>query len=244
MKKIIGVYADVAGGRVGQTAPYMQFLSQFGHVRMITPSDNLREVVKNIDMLVIPGGADVDVERYAGVPGIMDSRVNQHFEYLDRYLLPLVVEAGKPIVGICRGLQSLNVHFGGTLNQHIVGHHQGENRVNTKQEIQFENGKSHFVNSMHHQSIDVLGEGLEIVAYGQMFQGCYGNKTHIRNWFYDDEKGKKCSYEAYIVVEMIKHVELPIIAFQWHPEEFNCKIAVEAINDLLKVYEKKASRIN
>jgi len=242
MKKVIGVYADTFNGKVGQSMAYMQFLGQFGNLRMITPQDDLREVAKNIDALVIPGGADVDVHRYNGVPGVMDSRVNQHYEYLDRFLLPLMIDLKKPIIGICRGLQSLNVHFGGTLNSHIVGHHQGDNRTSTKQEIQFEDGSSYMVNSMHHQSIDILGEGLEIVAYGQMFQGCYGNKRHIRNWFWFDEKNKKSSYESYIVIEMIKHAHLPIIAFQWHPEEFNCKIAVENINALLGINEKKVSR--
>lgn len=240
MKKVIGIYADTFNGKVGQSFAYMQFLSQFGNVRMISTTDDIREVAKNIDMLVIPGGADVDPARYGAIPGVMDSRVNAHYEYLDTHLLPLVIELGKPVVGICRGMQSLNVYFGGTLNQHIIGHHQGDNRTATKQEIQFENGKSHYINSMHHQSVDKLGSGFEIVAYGQQYKGCYGNKTHIRNWFYTDEKGKQHSYEAFVVVEMIKHTKLPIVAFQWHPEEFNCEIAVEHINNLLKEYEKKA----
>jgi gamma-glutamyl-gamma-aminobutyrate hydrolase PuuD len=244
MKKTIGIYGDVFNGRVGQTEPYMQFFSQFGHVRIITTSDNLREVAKNIDALVIPGGADVDAMRYYGIPGFTDSRVNQHYEYLDKYLLPLIIELKKPIIGICRGMQSLNVHFGGTLNQDISGHHQGDNRSSTKQEIQFEDGTSHFVNTMHHQSVDVLGKGFKIAAYGQMFAGCFGNRTHVRNWKSQEENNKVKYKDIYVVVEMIVHEELPIVAFQWHPEEFNCYKAVDTINNLLKKDEKKAVRIN
>ena len=156
-------------------------------------------------------------------------------------LLPLFIESGKPILGICRGMQSLNVHFGGTLNQHVIGQHQGDNRVATKQEIQFENGESHMINSMHHQSVDILGDNMEIVAYSQVYQGCYSNKTHVRNWFYIDDKKKKDFYDCFVIVEMIRHKHLPIIGVQWHPEEFNCKITVDSINNLLKEHEEKVS---
>src|SRR5574339_1007844 len=110
MKKTIGVYADSYGGRVGQTAPYMQFLGQFGNIRLILPTDDLRAVAKDIDMLVLPGGADIDSALYNEAPGIMTGRPNQHYDYLDANLLPLVIEMRKPVIGICRGMQALNVH--------------------------------------------------------------------------------------------------------------------------------------
>jgi putative glutamine amidotransferase len=242
MKKIIGVYADVANGRVGQTAPYMQFLGQFGNVRLILPTDNLREVAKSIDMLVLPGGSDINSAKYNQAPDIMTGRPNMHFDYLDANLLPLVIEMKKPILGICRGMQALNVHFGGTLNQHVIGHHQGDNRAATKQEIQFEDGKKpHMINSMHHQSVNILGDGFEIVAYSQCYQGCYSEKKHVRNWYFVDDKKKKEFFECIVIIEMIKHKNLPIVGVQWHPEEFNCKVTVDCINTLLKEYEEKVS---
>lgn len=235
MKKTIGLYADVASGRVGQTAAYMQYLSQFGFIRMITPLDNLEEVAKSIDMLVLPGGSDVDSIKYDSPPGIMDGRVNQHYEYLDAKLLPLVIAQKKPILGICRGMQALNIHFGGTMHQHVIGHHQGENRVATKQEIQFEKGgKPYFVNSMHHQSLDKLGDGFEMLAYSMCFKGCYSDKNLVRNWSYTDDKNKTSFKETYVIVEMIKHSNLPILGVQWHPEEFNCQITSEWIINILK----------
>lgn len=234
-KKVIGIYADTFNGKVGQTVAYMQFLSQFGYVRLISTTDDLKKVSQEIDLLIIPGGADVDPMRYNGIPGVMDGRVNSHYEYLDKNLIPLMIELNKPIIGICRGMQSLNVFFGGTLNQHIVGHNQGENRTSTKQEIQFEDGNSYWVNSMHHQSVDKLGENISLIAYSQQYQVCYGKATHIKNWKYWDDKEKKDKfYECSVIPEIIKHNNLPIVAFQYHPEEFNCRIAVELINNLLK----------
>lgn len=236
MKKIIGVYADSFNGKVGQTFAYMQFLSQFGYVRLLSTIDKLDNIVDEIDMLVVPGGADVDVAMYNGVPGVMDGRVNQHYEYLDRTLIPKFIEAKKPIVGICRGMQALNVVFGGTLTQHIVGHQQESERYVTKQELQFVNSEEPiFVNSMHHQCVKELGVGFSIEGYTQMYRGCYGEQNHIMTWRTYDKNGKVLERNnAPVIVEVIKHDELPIIGFQYHPEEFNCEYAVSEIKKLLK----------
>lgn len=236
MKKIIGVYADSFNGKVGQTLAYMQFLSQFGHVRLISTTDNLSTVVNEVDMLVIPGGADVDATRYGALPGVMDGRVNQHYEALDKTLIPIFIEAGKPIVGICRGMQSLNVYFGGSLHQHVVGHQQGEDRGATKQALQLVNSpKRLYVNTMHHQSIDRLGLSIEILGYTRAYQGCYSGYNLNLPWRAYNKDGRVIGQPEIVpvIVEVIKHSILPIIGFQYHPEEFNCEYAVSEIRNLL-----------
>jgi putative glutamine amidotransferase len=100
MKKTIGIYADTFNGKVGQTFAYMQFFSQFGFVRMISTHENLDNIINEIDILVIPGGADVDATLYGEIPGVNDSRINQHYEYLDNLLIPQFIQANKPIIGI------------------------------------------------------------------------------------------------------------------------------------------------
>jgi len=234
--KIIGVYADCSDNKVGQTFPYMQFLSQFGNVRLISTLDNLDNIENEVDMLVLPGGADVHVQTYGEAPGVMTGRGNQHYEYLDDMLLPKFIRAGKPIVGICRGMQRLNTWFGGTLNQHIVGHQQGGSRSSTDQEIQFiDNDGFHFVNSMHHQSVKKLGDDLEVIAYSQVYEGCYSDSNNLSTWREFDKNGiVKSTSVAHTVVEIFKHTVLPIWGFQYHPEEFNCDVAKNIINDLLK----------
>lgn len=228
--KIFGIYADAYNGKIGQTFAYMQYFSQFGYVRMISTIDNLENIVHEIDVLVLPGGPDVLSSRYNMAPGVMDGRVNQHYEYLDSILIPQFVEAKKPIIGICRGLQTLNVHFGGSLQQHIGGHHQGENRVKTDQTLYLANGEQIEVNSLHHQCIDELGEDLEILGYTLAYVpdatryevplSLGKNKNHTKNY--------------YGIPEVIKHKFLPIIAFQYHPEEFNCTYATEQILKLIE----------
>ena len=234
--KIIGIYADAFNGKVGQTFAYMQFLSQFGYIRLISTCDNLENITNEIDMLVIPGGADVDSALYDGVPGVMDGRVNQHYEYLDKVLIPKFINSKKPIVGICRGMQALNVYFGGTMNQHIIGHQQGEDRAATKQALQLvETNEQIMVNTMHHQSIDRLGAGLIPLGYTQVFQGCYSKLNHVIDWkMYDKNNKVVSSTRNYGTIEVIAHDTLPIIGFQYHPEEFNCRYAVEKITELLQ----------
>ena len=241
-KKIFGIYADTFNGKVGQTFAYMQFFSQFGYVRLISTCDNLNNIVNEIDVLVIPGGADVDASLYSSIPGVMDSRTNQHYEYLDKLLINKFVQSKKPIIGICRGMQRLNVYFGGTLVQNITGHHQGDNRVKTDQEVYllkniedniFESKIN--VNSMHHQCIGKLGENLKIIGFSELYAGSYidNSDTHLFKRLIENKDKKLRIVDLLGVPEIIIHENLPIIGFQYHPEEFNCNIAVDLINNIL-----------
>ena len=245
--KVIGIYADTFNGKVGQTYAYMQFFSQFGYVRMISTSDRLDNIVNEVDALVVPGGADVDAPLYNAVPGVMDGRTNQHYEYLDKVLIQQFVGAGKPIIGVCRGMQRLNVFFGGTLEQHITGHQQGENRVRTDQTVYLRNNslglfggidgntlKEIEVNSMHHQCVGVVGNGFEVIGYSDLFVGHYIEEPHVYNREIQPKGGKKTVIDRYGVPEVMVHTLLPIVAFQYHPEEFNCPYAVSLINEILE----------
>jgi gamma-glutamyl-gamma-aminobutyrate hydrolase PuuD len=237
MKKTIGIYADTFNGKVGQTFSYMQFFSQFGYVRLISTSDNLENIVNEVDMLVMPGGADVDVSTYNATPGVMDGRANQHYEYLDKTLIPQFIEARKPIFGICRGAQRLNTWFNGTLNQHILGHHQGDNREATRQEMQFPGiTDRYYINTMHHQSVDILGENLELTCYSQRARNCYSSERNVQEWrTYNDKTGSVVSNgeQFPIIIEGFQHTELPIVGLQYHPEEMNCEYAKMLITKLL-----------
>lgn len=227
--KIIAIYADTFNGKVGQTFAYTNYFSKLGFVRLVSAHDNLENLVNEVDVLVIPGGADVNALRYGAVPGVMDGRPNQHYEYLDSVLIDRFVAAGKPIIGICRGLQTLNVHFGGTLTQHITGHHQGDNRHKAEEVVYLNTPFNHSntikVNTLHHQCIGVLGEGLEILGYGSAF----GETEHTMRI----PKSKDLN-NYYVVPEIIKHTTLPIIAFQYHPEEFDCVYATTKILELIR----------
>ena len=146
------------------------------------------------DLLLLPGGGDVHPRFYGqqinGSTDIDAARDGRELALVDEFL-----RAGKPVVGICRGLQLLNVYFGGTLRQHIEGHSQidGVDRlhaINTAPGLlRTLYGARFTVNSAHHQAVGTLGEELQVLA-------CAPDGT----------------------VEAIAHESLPVFAVQWHPE--------------------------
>lgn len=142
---------------------------------------SVREVVDLLDGLVLQGGADVN----PGVYGQQPARPEWTGDAVrDRYELELIegfLQRGKPILGICRGCQLLNVAFGGSLTQDlstmrpdVARHVDGELYDELLHGVVIEpstrlaqlyGGEQHFVvNSIHHQAIDRLGGDLQIEA--------------------------------------------------------------------------------
>jgi putative glutamine amidotransferase len=149
----------------------------------LTPSD-LECLAGRIDGLLLIGGADVDPACYGQEP---TPRTEATFPARDEFELALAGAAlalDLPVLGICRGLQILNVATGGTLHQHLadVGFDQhrpapGFLDQRTFHTVVVEPGSSLAdltgsgplaVNSHHHQGIDTVGEGGRVVARSQL----------------------------------------------------------------------------
>jgi len=129
--------------------------------------------------------------------GIDNARDELEFNLLHR-----AIEKGIPILGICRGAQLINIHFGGTLHQDIENYYTEVPKVNSvwpKKKVQIDPESTLFeildfdtvwVNAMHHQAVDELGEDIIITAR--------------------EETG---------IVQAIEHTERSfVIGVQWHPE--------------------------
>ncbi|MTB87159.1 gamma-glutamyl-gamma-aminobutyrate hydrolase family protein [Aeromicrobium senzhongii] len=156
--------------------------------------------VLRADAVVLMGGEDVDPTFYDGVtdyPG-----AGHHEPEADRAHIEAVrrcLASGTPLLGICRGLQLLNVALGGTLVPHLeTGHaHRADgddpfvpNRVELRGETLASSvDVARDVLCSHHQAVDRLGDGLRVVAHG--VDG---------------------------VVEAVVHDSAPITGIQWHPE--------------------------
>ncbi len=201
----------VAGWGTGAAAvpsPYLEGLRRArGHPVVIGAPErgSPAEILEPFDGLMLIGGGDVNPARFGQrqhpeVDGIEDER--------DTLEIDLLLEAdrsGIPVFGICRGLQVVNVAFGGTLHQHLpdvggvdqhrmAGRHQRlrhEVKVAESSRLYDVCGRATIdAASSHHQGIDALAEGLVPVA-----------------WTGDG------------LVEAVERPEGWVVAVQWHPEE-------------------------
>jgi putative glutamine amidotransferase len=118
--------------------------------------------------LLLTGGSDISLD-YLRQPVPDPSLIQDPDPARDAWDFPATeraLETGLPILGICRGLQVLNVALGGTLHLDIP--HHDDDKFNNVQELRFhENATLRFphVNSSHHQALDRLGAGLQVEAW-------------------------------------------------------------------------------
>jgi gamma-glutamyl-gamma-aminobutyrate hydrolase PuuD len=243
-RKKIALYANVYETVVGQNITYMNFFALFGEVILVHSEMNIENVVKECDILALPGGMDLNSLSYGKSPGFESQKLNAHYEYLDKTLLSQWMVTNKPIIGICRGLQALNVALGGSLHRNIIGHVQEDKKGrDDTPDIMFTDipgYQMHQINSYHHQAIDKLGEGLKVLGWGILYGNCptqRGAKSphmlykHIYEPVNKTTKSPRRSTDMYAcIAEIVKHNTKPYIAFQYHPEETFDELAISLIN--------------
>lgn len=144
---------------------------------------------------------------------------------LEFALLKKALDQGKPVLGICRGMQLINVHFGGSLHQDISGFYAEQPQIATifpKKRITITSGSKLEkllqtdicnVNGLHNQAIDQLGKGLQKTA----------KELHSDIW------------------QALEHTEYPfVIGVQWHPEYL---IQIARQRNIFKELVKQAKRL-
>lgn len=142
---------------------------------------NLADYAAALDGLLLQGGNDVAPETYGETPLHADWHGDAVRDRYERDLIQAFVDAGKPVFGICRGLQLLNVHFGGTLLQDIEAqlpqsrthrvlgryenhHHAVEFVPGTRLASLFPGVARATTNSIHHQGIKALAPEFTVEA--------------------------------------------------------------------------------
>jgi len=147
------------------------------------------------DALLLPGGVDVDPSFY-GEENKGSLNLDYEADKNELELIDAFFKAKKPIMGVCRGMQILNVYFGGSLIQHIDKHKLDDGGLHEIVFLQDNKWGKKFkekgllVNSTHHQCVDRLGKDLVLFA-----------------------KASDGTPEAYY------HKEYPAFGVQWHPEK-------------------------
>lgn len=152
-----------------------------GRALLVPPSeDGVDETLDALDGLIFSGGSDLDPELYGEEPHPETFGVHRDRDRAEVGLLRAALERDMPVLGICRGIQVLNVARGGVLQQHlpdVVGndrHKHDPPGVFSDHDVEIEPdtrlgsilGDHHApVKSHHHQGLERLGEGLRVSAH-------------------------------------------------------------------------------
>jgi len=158
---------------------YVKAVAENGGVPVILPTITDEEIllryVEELDGLVLVGGDDIPPDAYGQQPHeTVKVMPNQRYDF-ERQLIPAWLSSGKPILGVCLGMQFTNVVSGGTLIQDIpsqvgteVAHRRKYHRVRIEPNSllgKFLDNEDAMVYSSHHQAVDKLGENLKVIAH-------------------------------------------------------------------------------
>ncbi|MFC6085421.1 gamma-glutamyl-gamma-aminobutyrate hydrolase family protein [Sphaerisporangium aureirubrum] len=149
-----------------------------GQPVIVPPAGDPAPLVERLDGLIVAGGGDLDPGRYGAEAHDKTGYVREFRDEAEFALVGAALAAGLPLLGICRGMQVLNVHLGGTLHQHlpeVVGHGghapaPGEFgnmpvRVTPGSTLaDVLGGGTSDAAHYHHQAVDRLGDGLTVSA--------------------------------------------------------------------------------
>ena len=184
-------------GRTENTSNYETAVRSLGLSYLTTLNP---EEADQATHLLLPGGGDI-TPAFFGQQNRGSYNIDTELDIIQMQALALYIAQQKPVLGICKGIQLINIYLGGTITQHIATaeshkwngqdqqhyvYHSGLSRSDFFYQLY---GTSSLVNSAHHQAIDHPGTDLVPV--------CRAGDN---------------------MIEGIMHTTLPIIAVQWHPE--------------------------
>ncbi|USS91742.1 gamma-glutamyl-gamma-aminobutyrate hydrolase family protein [Fructobacillus americanaquae] len=173
----------------------------------IVKSAMVAEMVRMVDAIIIPGGPDVSPHLYGEDPYQQIGVTYVPRDDFEKAVIEESVRQNKPVLGICRGIQIINVAFGGTLYQDLPSQYEQEAIrheqvpdsafpthfviVEEKSFLAKSQGAHPFVNSKHHQAVKKIADGFKVTARAK--DG---------------------------VIEAIENPDLAVYGVQWHPETF------------------------
>jgi putative glutamine amidotransferase len=206
---VIGIttYGRGESNRYSLPAEYTDAVRRAGGVPVLLPPGGREpgDWLDLLDALILSGGGDIDPARYGGGPHETLYNIDHERDACEFALLAAALERRLPVFAVCRGMQILNVHLGGTLHEHLPDacgetvQHRAPPREPIPHALRilpdsFLGGllkqKEIQVASWHHQGIKKLGSGLKPAAYAP------------------DGLVEACELPGYPWV----------VAVQWHPE--------------------------
>lgn len=203
-RPIIGIASSKNGqGKIEMSQDYFNAVWEAGGIGVFlaytTDENKLADYADAFDGFLFAGGVDIDPARYGEQIAFDSVEIDADRDAFELALYRHVKQSGKPVLGICRGLQLLNVAEGGTLYQHIEGHRQQAPGIQRAQKtLIYKDSWLHqligeceiLTNTFHHQNVKDLAPTL--VADGE-------------------------SADGYIEAAHMPHRDF-FLGVQWHPE--------------------------
>ncbi len=163
---------------------YPQSVQAAGGIPILLPpdpatADDPDQILDRIDALVLGGGADLDPSSHGSDPHPETTGTNPDRDQFELALARRALERGTPVLGVCRGMQVMNVATGGNLDQHLpehLGHerHRPAPGTFTQHEVRLAPGslaaqaagtERLMIKSHHHQGVGELGKGFEATGW-------------------------------------------------------------------------------
>ena len=172
-RPLIALSADFNEEKLNLGRAYSRALYECGALPTVlcptSDESEISELAERFDGIVFTGGIDISPELYRAKNYHEKTEVFRERDLFELRLFRAFYERKKSILGICRGIQLINVALGGTLFQHIENHSGVKHRVSVSGRLLelSENKKEIITNSTHHQALKELGRGLEVVARAQ-----------------------------------------------------------------------------
>ncbi len=206
-RPVIGITSSMSDTFVRMRRNYFDAIVNAGGIPVFMPhtggEEDAKKFLEFCDGVLFAGGDDVDPKFYGEEIKFDSVETTPERDVFELALAELLKNDTRPILGICRGAQLLNVAFGGTLYQHIDGHRQDERgALNLRAAAVTEGtllrelaGESNIkTNSFHHQAVKDVAPGFTVAARA------------------DDG-----TVEA---IEPTERTDRFFLAVQWHPEYF------------------------
>jgi len=177
-RPVVGITTYVTDARWGYwnleaaliPSDYVNAVAQAGGRPLLVPPsvDGVEETLDALDAVVFTGGSDVDPELYGEEPHAETAGIVRMRDEAELALLRAALERDMPVLGICRGIQVLNVGLGGDLDQHLEGHRHDPPGEFIAHDVAIEPntrlaemlGERTTVMSHHHQGLRTLAPGL------------------------------------------------------------------------------------
>ena len=177
-RPVIGITPSKSEKQTAVNTDYLRAVFASGGIPFLLPAvsdpGECREYVRACSGLLLTGGVDIAPERYGETKQFDSVEVDEDRDAFEFAVFDAFYRAGKPIFGICRGIQLINVALGGTLYQHIEGHNQPEARREYTRSVSVVPGTRLDriigadrtpANSFHHQAVKKAAPGLTVSAF-------------------------------------------------------------------------------